>query len=162
CLFAARTGQARGQNPSKQEKNSKQEGKPKSPPVSSHVILISVNGLRSDFVTNAESYRLRIPAIQSLRAGGASAVGIESGFPSQPLPAHAAMVTGTLPADHGVTSDYAFDVSEALQSKQPYETAKSVKTDTIYDLAARSKLITAAVGFPLTSGAAMSFNLPDD
>jgi predicted AlkP superfamily pyrophosphatase or phosphodiesterase len=72
------------------------------------------------------------------------------------------MITGTLPADHGVTSDFAFDVADAIQSKQPFESAKDIKTSPIFELAERAKLVTAAVGFPVTSGAAISFNLPEE
>lgn len=155
CLFADLAGQPHRQN------SSKQESKTKTLPISSHVVLITISGLRSDFVTNAESYRLRIPTILSLRAKGSYAVGIESVFPSQTLPSHATIITGSLPADHGVTADYAFDEKGSLQSPQPYRSAKSIKTDTICDLARRGNLVTAAVGFPLTTDAVIDFNLPD-
>jgi len=162
CLLAVPTRQARQapqQNPSKQE--AKQENKAKKPPISSHVILITINGLRSDFVVGGESQRLNIPTIQSLRSKGSYAVGIESVFPSQTIPAHASMITGSLPADNGVTSDYSFDQENPAQSKGLYRSAKEVKTDTIFDLARRMNLVTAAVGFPLTADAAIDFNLPD-
>jgi len=113
CLLAAPTRQAQQQNP--QEK----EGKAKTPPISSHVILITISGLRSDFVTGAESGRLNIPTIQALRSRGSYAIGIESVFPTQTLPAHASMITGSPPSDHGVTSDYSFDQKSASQSKGP-------------------------------------------
>jgi predicted AlkP superfamily pyrophosphatase or phosphodiesterase len=159
CLLAAPARQATQQNPAGQE--ARQEAKAKYPPISSHVILITINGLRSDFVVGAESHRLSIPAIQSLRSKGAYAVGIESVFPSQSIPAHASMLTGTLPADHGVTSDYAFDQERASQSKDPHASAKEIKTDTIFELARRMNLTTAAVGFPLTVDAAIDFNRPE-
>src|SRR5262249_52429754 len=100
CLLAAPTRHAQQGNPSKEE------GEAKKPPISSHVILIAIDGLRSDFVTGAESQRLNIPNIQALRARGSQAVGIESVFPTQTVPAHASMITGSPPSDHGVTSDY--------------------------------------------------------
>ncbi|MGE0130033.1 MAG: alkaline phosphatase family protein [Blastocatellales bacterium] len=155
-LFAAPVRQAHKQN------SSGQESKVKIQPVSSHLILITISGLRSDFITSAESYRLRIPTIQSLRTKGSYAVGTESVFPSQTIPAHATMITGTLPADHGITSDYAFNEKDAIQLEEPYKSAKEIKTDTICQAARRMNLITAAVGFPLTAGAAINFNLPDD
>lgn len=157
-LPAAPKQQADQQNPPKQD--AKQEGKAKKPPISSHVILITINGLRSDFVVGAESQRLIIPTIQSLRSMGSYAVGIESVFPSQSIPAHASMITGSLPADHGVTSDYSFDWENASQSKEPHRSAKEIKTDTIFELARRMNLITASVGFPLTVDAAIDFNHP--
>ena len=155
CLLAAPTRHAQ------QEKKAEQEGKPKPPPISSHVILITINGLRSDFVMGAEAQRLNIPAIQALRARGSYAVGFESVFPSQTLPSHASMITGSLPADHWITSDYSFDQESALQSKGPHKSAKEIKTETVFDVARRAGLVVAAVGFPLTAEAAIVFNQPD-
>ena len=155
CLLAAPARQAQQQDPQERE------GKAKTPPISSHVILITISGLRSDFVTGAESQRLKLPAIQALRARGSYAVGIESVFPSQTLPAHASMITGSPPADHTVTSDYSFDQESASQSKDPRKSAKEIKAETVFDVARRAGLVVAAVGFPLTTGAAIIFNQPD-
>jgi predicted AlkP superfamily pyrophosphatase or phosphodiesterase len=88
-------------------------------------------------------------------------VGIESVFPSQTIPAHASIITGSPPADHGVTSDYSFDRERALQSKEPHRSVREIRTETIFDVARRAKLVVAAVGFPLTADAAISFNQPD-
>ncbi len=162
CLPAASAGQAQQadqQNPPNER--AKREGKAKKPSISSHVILITINGLRSDFVIGAESQRLNIPNIQALRSRGSYAVGFESVFPSQTIPAHASMITGTLPADHGVTSDYPFDPENASQSKEPYKSAKEIKTDTVFDLALRENLLTATAGFPLTADATFNFTRPD-
>jgi predicted AlkP superfamily pyrophosphatase or phosphodiesterase len=138
-----------------------QATKPGARRISSHVILISISGLRSDLVAGVELSRSRIPTIESLRAKGAYAVGVESVFPSQTNPAHTTIVTGTLPADHGITSDYPFDERTAMQSREPHRWAEEIKTDTIWELARRASLITAAVGYPLTSGAAINFNLTE-
>ena len=155
CALTASTGRAVQQEPAEQE------SKTKKPPISSHVILITINGLRSDFVTGEESERLKLPAIQSLWSRGSYAVGIESVFPSQTIPAHASIITGSPPADHGVTSDYSFDLESASQSKAPHKSAREIKTETIFDVARREKLVVAAVGFPLTADAPISFNQPD-
>jgi predicted AlkP superfamily pyrophosphatase or phosphodiesterase len=156
CLLAIQIAWARGQN------SSKQENKAKPQPISRHVVLITIDGLTPDIVASAESPRLRIATLQALRASGSSAVGIESVFPSQTIPASASILTGTQPADHGVTSDYPFDIKDATQSKQKYKSATDIKTGSIYELARRGNLITAAVGFPFTAGAAIDFNLQDD
>ncbi|MGH9832360.1 MAG: alkaline phosphatase family protein [Blastocatellia bacterium] len=145
-----------------QQPISKPEAVPKLPRVSSHIILISISGLRSDFSADAEASRLRVPTIQSLRAKGSFAIGVESVFPSQTNPAHATIATGTLPADHGIYSDYPFDERSATQAEGQYASAKEIKTDAIWELAGRAKLITAAVGFPITANATINFNLPDN
>src|SRR5882672_10729682 len=155
CLLVAPTRQAQ------QGKTSKQESEAKKPPISSHVILIAIDGLRSDFVTGAESQRLNIPTIQALRSRGSYALGIESVFPTQTVPAHASMFTGSPPADHGVTSDHSFDMDSASAPIEPPKSAGEIKIETIFDLARRADLVTAAVGFPLTAGASIMFNQPD-
>ena len=115
----------------------KQKKEQKPPRISSHVVVISISGLRADWLNNPEANRLRIPAIQSLRAKGGQAVSVESVFPSQSIPAHASILTGTLPADHGVTSDYPFDEQSATQAKEPFRLAKTIKTETIWEYAKR-------------------------
>jgi predicted AlkP superfamily pyrophosphatase or phosphodiesterase len=145
-----------------QQPGSKPGAEPKLPGVSSHVILISISGLRSDFSADAEASRLRAPTIQSLRAKGSFAIGVESVFPSRTNPAHATIATGTLPADHGIYSDYPFDERSATEAEEQYASAKEIKADAIWELAGRAKLITAAVGFPMTAGATINFNLPDN
>jgi predicted AlkP superfamily pyrophosphatase or phosphodiesterase len=155
CAMTAPAGRAVHQDPSEQE------SKTKKPPISSHVILITISGLRSDFVTGEESVRLNLPTIQSLWSRGSYAVGIESVFPSQTIPAHASIITGSPPADHGVTSDYPFDLESASKAKDPHKSAREIKTETIFDVARREKLVVAAVGFPLTADAPISFNQPD-
>jgi predicted AlkP superfamily pyrophosphatase or phosphodiesterase len=144
-----------------QKSSSKQEAETRKPPISSHIIMIVIKGLRSDFVTGAESQRLNIPTIQALRSQGAYAVGIESVFPTQTAPAHASIITGSQPADHGVTSDYYFDQENASVSIEPRTSAREIKIETIFDLAKRANLVTAAVGFPITAGSAITFNQPD-
>lgn len=163
CLLAAPTREAQRQRPSGQEGKAKteQDNKAQTPPISPHVILITINGLRSDFVTGAESQRLNIPTIQALRSRGSCAVGVESVFPTQTLPAHASLITGSLPSDHWITSDYSFDQESASQSKEPRKSAKEIKTETVFDVARREKLVVAAVGFPLTADTAITFNQPD-
>jgi predicted AlkP superfamily pyrophosphatase or phosphodiesterase len=154
CLLASPAGRAQRQGASKQE------GEARKPPISSHVILIAIEGLRSDFVTGAESKRLNIPTIQALRSRGSYAVGIESVFPTQSVPAYASMITGSPPADHGLTSDYSFDQESASISVEPHKLAGEIKIETIFDLARRANLVTAAVGFP-GAGAPIMFNQPD-
>ncbi|MGH9802888.1 MAG: alkaline phosphatase family protein, partial [Blastocatellia bacterium] len=85
------------------------QAKPKPPKLTSHVVLISISGLRADHANDPESFRLKIPNIQLLRAKGSHAVGVESVYPSQSIPAHVSLITGVLPADHGITADYQFN-----------------------------------------------------
>jgi predicted AlkP superfamily pyrophosphatase or phosphodiesterase len=143
-----------------QQTQQKQENKPKFEKISSHIVVVSISGLRADDVNGAPSHRSPIPTIQAMRAGGAHAVTMESVYPSLTNPSHATMITGTLPADHGVTSDFPFNEQTGAQSPAPYFLSKAIKTAAIWEIAKRGGYSTAAVGFPLTAGAAVDFNIP--
>jgi predicted AlkP superfamily pyrophosphatase or phosphodiesterase len=138
----------------------KQEAKPKPPRIAAHVVIVSISGLRADYITNPASYRLRIPNLLAMRNNGAHAVGVESVYPSLSNPAHATMVTGVLPADHGITADFPFDETTGAAAIKPHLLAQEIKTEAIWVTARRDGLSTAAVGWPLTAGAAINFNLP--
>jgi predicted AlkP superfamily pyrophosphatase or phosphodiesterase len=135
--------------------------KPKPPKITSHVVLILISGLRADDINNAEALRLNIPTIQSLRARGAHAVTVESVYPSQNKPAHVSIVTGVLPADHGITSDFPFDEQTGAQSTKPHYFSKEIKADTLWEAAKREGLVTATIGYSLTAGAPINFNFPE-
>lgn len=135
--------------------------KPKWPPLTSHVVMISISGLRSDFADKPDQDRLKIPTLRALREAGTYAIGVESVYPSQSLPAQASIVTGLLPADHNITSDYAFDDQTGLPSLTAHNSANEIKGDTIWKAAKRDGLVTATIGYPLTAGAAVGFNLTE-
>jgi predicted AlkP superfamily pyrophosphatase or phosphodiesterase len=128
--------------------------------ISSHIIIVSISGLKADDLNKSETGKLKIPTIQSLRAKGAYAVAAESVYPSLSNPAHVSIATGVFPADHGVYSDFPLNNLSGTQAEEPYRFAKVIKTDTLWDAAKRGGFVTAAVGYPLTAGAAIDFNVP--
>jgi predicted AlkP superfamily pyrophosphatase or phosphodiesterase len=136
------------------------EKKPKYEKISSYIIIVSISGLKADDLNNADKYGLRVPTIRTLLENGAHAVAVESVYPSLRNPAHATIATGVYPADHGITSDFPFDELTGVRSLEPFWLAKDIKTETIWDAARRGGLVTAAVGYPLTAGAGIDFNLP--
>lgn len=135
--------------------------KAKQQKLASHVILISIDGMRADYVVNPDTYKLRIPNLRALRGKGAYAVGAESVYPSLTYPAHTTIVTGMLPADHGITTNRVFDEQSGEQTPAWHWFANEIKTETIWGAAKRAGLVTAAVGYPVTAGAAIDFNLPE-
>jgi predicted AlkP superfamily pyrophosphatase or phosphodiesterase len=137
-------------DPSKREKKAKE----KPPPLTSHVILISIDGLRIEDLNNP---KLNIPALKSLRDKGAFALNVESVYPSQSIPAHATIVTGMLPADHGIIADAPFDEKKGQTSAEKYNLASELKADTIWQAAKRAGLKTAAINFPLIEKAEIDF-----
>jgi predicted AlkP superfamily pyrophosphatase or phosphodiesterase len=71
---------------------------PVAAPVSEHVILISVDGLRPDAIAAAGAHHMA-----RLQAEGAWSHTAQTVLPSKTLPSHTSMVTGVEPAIHGIT-----------------------------------------------------------
>ena len=70
-------------------------------PVSRHVILISLDGLRADALQAADA-----PRIKQVLKIGSYCWQAHSVYPSETLPAHASMFTGLSPAKHHVKSNH--------------------------------------------------------
>ena len=135
--------------------------KAKSQKLASHVILISIDGMSADYVVNPDTYKLKTPNLRALRSKGAYAMSAETVYPSLTYPAHTTMVTGMLPADHGITSNRVFDEQSGEQTSAWHWFAREIKTETLWDAAKRAGLVTAAVGYPVTAGAEINFNVPE-
>ena len=69
-----------------------------------YVILISIDGLRSDFVE-----KFNAPALQAYGKSGVVAEYMTSAFPSLTFPNHYSIVTGLYPAHHGLVDNTFFD-----------------------------------------------------
>lgn len=96
--------------------------------VSTHVVVISIDGLRADAI---EKYGAR--TLLRLARDGAWAVGAQTITPSRTLPAHTSMLTGVPPEIHGITwnSDHTEDLGY-------------VRVPTVFELAKQSGYTTAA------------------
>src|SRR4029078_3450929 len=73
------------------------------------VVLISIDGLKPDYVLEADKHGLKIPNLRRLLAEGAYADGVTGVLPTVTYPSHATMVTGVAPATHGIIANSPFD-----------------------------------------------------
>jgi arylsulfatase A-like enzyme len=96
-------------------------------PVTAHVVLVSVDGLRADAI---ERFGLR--TLQRLIAEGNATLEATTVRPSRTLPSHASMLTGVSPEVHGVTWN------THVPSRGP------VPVPTVFELARAQGLHTAA------------------
>jgi predicted AlkP superfamily pyrophosphatase or phosphodiesterase len=73
------------------------------------LVLISIDGMRPDYVTHASEHGLKIPHLLELMSGGAYATGVHGVLPTVTYPSHTTLLTGVWPARHGIDSNTTFD-----------------------------------------------------
>ncbi|MBX6365264.1 MAG: alkaline phosphatase family protein [Gemmatimonadetes bacterium] len=124
-------------------------------PLAEHLILVSIDGLRPAHYLEATS---PAPALRQLFLQGAHAAAVRSVFPSLTYPAHTTLVTGALPARHGIVEDRAL---EAIENPPWLSDAALIRVPTLWDAVRARGGTTAAVGWPVSVGAAIDWNIPD-
>jgi predicted AlkP superfamily pyrophosphatase or phosphodiesterase len=136
-------------------------GSPTQAPRPKHVILISVDGMPPDYYTEPEKLGLRAPTLTIMRQGGAHAEGMEGVYPTVTYPQHTTMVTGLRPAAHGIVQNRIFEAPSEPQTRYWYWYANALKAETLWTVAKKAGLTTAAVGWPVTVGAEIDYNVPE-
>jgi predicted AlkP superfamily pyrophosphatase or phosphodiesterase len=127
----------------------------------SPVVLISIDGMRPDYITNPKACPTGFPTLQSFLTEGTFAKGVIGVLPTSTYPSHTTLITGVEPARHGIWGNTTFDPESTNQSGW-YWYAEDVKADTLWDAAARNGLITASVGWPVTVGQRnIRYNIPE-
>jgi predicted AlkP superfamily pyrophosphatase or phosphodiesterase len=122
------------------------------------VVLISIDGLKPDYVLDAEKHGLKIPNLRRLVAEGAHASGVTGVLPTVTYPSHTTMVTGVSPAKHGVIANSPFDpFSKNLGGWYWY--AEDIKVPTLWDACAKARMATSSVDWPVTVSANITFNI---
>lgn len=129
-------------------------------PRESHpVVLISIDGRRPDYVTEADRHGLAVPNLRRLLRDGSYASGVVGVVPTVTYPSHATLVTGVSPARHGIHSNTTFDPLAKNQGGW-YWYAKDVRVPALWDAVAERGLTSANVHWPVTVGARITYNLP--
>ncbi len=121
-----------------------------------HVVLISIDGLRPEFYLDRT---WPAPKIQQMARDGVSAEGVLGVFPSVTYPSHTSMVTGALPARHGIYNNRPFEPSG--QTGRWYWHESAIKVETLWDLVRASGRQTAAFSWPVTDGAPIDYFVPE-
>ncbi|HYW32292.1 MAG TPA: ectonucleotide pyrophosphatase/phosphodiesterase [Gemmatimonas sp.] len=131
--------------------------------------MISIDGLKPEYVHKADSLGLHIPTLRALAAAGASASGVIGVLPTVTYPSHATLVTGVAPARHGILSNTTFDPLMKNQGGW-YWYAEDLRVPTLWDAVRLSGGTSAAVHWPVNVGAGITWNvsqlwrtgMPDD
>ena len=122
----------------------------------SHVVLISIDGLRPEF------YKDPNWSMVNLRQGmetGAYSDGVTGVFPTVTYPSHTTIITGVKPIKHGV---YYNTPSEPLEVTGKWIWDYStIKVPTIFSVAKEKGLKTASVFWPVSVGSPATYNIPE-
>jgi len=121
-----------------------------------HVILISIDGLRPEFYMDPSWGMVNIR--QGMKSGS-YAEGVRGSFPTVTYPSHTTIVSGVLPAKHGIY--YNTPVEPLGISGKWFWYYKDIKVPTLWTAAKDAGLKTAGVSWPVTVGAPIDYNLPE-
>ncbi len=116
----------------------------------SHVVLVSIDGLRPEIYLDPKEQDVSVPNLQALMARGTYAQAMTSVFPSMTMPAHATLVTGSHPATHGIYNNNSMD-------GRPHVDAADIQAQTIWQDAAEEGLSSASVFWPTSLGADVDY-----
>lgn len=84
---------------------------------------------------------------------------VESVYPSITYPAHVSIITGRMPAKHGVINNTLLQPGRT--SPDWYWQRKYIKGTTLYDEATKAGLSVAAILWPVTAKAKIKYNMPE-
>lgn len=115
------------------------------------VLMISVDGMKPEYVTQADAHGLKIPFLRSLLANGTYASGVVGVWPTNTYPSHTTLLTGVTPAVHGVYNNLEFDPRHKFAESWYWYTAQ-IKVPTLWQAAKQAHLTTASVGWPVSVG----------
>jgi predicted AlkP superfamily pyrophosphatase or phosphodiesterase len=125
------------------------------------VLMISVDGLKPEYVLDADAHGLKIPFLRSLMHDGAYARGVTGVWPTVTYPSHTTLLTGLSPAEHGIYNNLEFDPKNTFANAW-YWYAQQIRVPTLWQAAHEAGLSTASIGWPVSVGATgVDFLIPE-
>jgi predicted AlkP superfamily pyrophosphatase or phosphodiesterase len=124
------------------------------------LVVISIDGMRPDYVLKADEYKLKIPHLRRILVEGAHASGVKGVLPTVTYPSHTTILTGVWPAKHGIYSNLTFDPFDKNLSGW-YWYAEDIKAPTLWEAAGKAGLITGSVSWPVSVGAPVRYLIPE-
>lgn len=121
-----------------------------------HVIFVSVDGLRPDFYLDE---RWPAPMMQKMAREGAHARAVRGVTPTVTYPSHTTLVTGALPARHGIFHNRPFE--EGAPSGAWYMESDSIRVPALWDAVRGGGGTSAGISWPVSAGAAIDWNIPE-
>jgi predicted AlkP superfamily pyrophosphatase or phosphodiesterase len=125
------------------------------------VLMISIDGLKPEYVTHADEHGLRIPTLRRFMTEGVYADGVVGVVPTVTYPSHTTLITGVWPAEHGILNNQLFDPEKKFSGAW-YWYAESIKVKTLWDAAHEAGMGTASVSWPASvNGVSVDALIPE-
>ncbi|MFT3822997.1 MAG: ectonucleotide pyrophosphatase/phosphodiesterase [Chitinophagaceae bacterium] len=121
-----------------------------------YVVLVTIDGFRPDFYLD-ESWGM--PNLRHMMEEGVYAKAVRGVFPTYTYPSHTTIMTGVMPAKHGVYYNAPFEPQGATGNW--YWDSKYIQVPTLWQAARKAGLTTANVLWPVTVGADIDYNVPE-
>jgi predicted AlkP superfamily pyrophosphatase or phosphodiesterase len=122
------------------------------PAFGASVLMISVDGLKPEYVLEADARGLKIPFLRNLLRDGVHARGVAGVWPTVTYPSHTTLLTGSSPAEHGIYNNLEFDPKHKF-AESWFWYAQQIRVPTLWQAAHEAGLSTASVGWPVSVGA---------
>jgi len=110
------------------------------------LLLISLDGLWEKDISSLE----KLPYIGALIRRGTLCTAVQTVYPALTYPAHATILTGCLPKDHGISHNQPFTPSIPPEGKPWYWDAADIKKPTIHQLVHEHGGKVASILWPVT------------
>lgn len=116
------------------------------------VLMISIDGLKPEYITQADAHGMKIPFLRTLVANGTYADGVVGIFPTVTYPSHTTLITGVWPAEHGIYNNLEFDPYQHYSGAWNWY-APEIRVPTLWTVVHQAGMHTASVGWPVSAGA---------
>jgi len=121
------------------------------------LLVVSVDGLDWRYLRDRDRLGLKIPTIRKLLAKSQVADGVTGVWPTITWPSHTAIISGACPDQSGILSN----ARGTLDPNLSFWSAKKLKVPVLWQCAGRAGRTTAAVTWPVTMEADITWNLPE-
>lgn len=125
-------------------------------PINQHLVIISLDSLG---FRDIDEHRTELPTLNKLVNGGTWVKEVKGIYPTLTYPSHTTIITGQYPRKHGIVNNT--KIQPNRKSPDWYWYQKDVKVPTLYDLARKKGLTTAAFLWPVTAGSKITYNLAE-
>jgi predicted AlkP superfamily pyrophosphatase or phosphodiesterase len=127
----------------------------------SSLLVISIDGMRPDYVLKADEHGLKIPHLRRILKEGAYATGVRGVLPTVTYPSHTTILTGAWPAKHHIYSNVVFDpLGLNLAGWMWY--AEDIAVPTLWDAASKAGVVVGSVSWPVSVAArGIAYDIPE-